>query len=207
VKFCGECGNRTQRAWIAADGRARDMCPRCGHIHYENPRILVSCFAYWQDRLLMCRRAHEPEYGKWITPSGFVEAGETLEAAAARETREETGVEIPAALMRLYSVASLPDINEVYISFRAQLLQEPKPVAGSDSLEAALQSVDEICWSELAFRDWLGDYPRHFFRQLRSRQFPIHQIQLSGQRMLGSDARAADQPKSWCRKGSTRRRR
>jgi ADP-ribose pyrophosphatase YjhB (NUDIX family) len=197
MKFCGECGGSIQRRWIECDQRERAVCLKCNRVHYENPRVLVSCFAYWADKLLMCRRAHEPAFGKWITPSGFVEKGETLEAAAARETLEETGVEVAPALMRLYSVASLPDISEVYISFRAELPAEPVPRAGPDSLEAAMQSEDEICWDELAFRDALGDYPRHFFRQLRTQHFPIHQIQLRGGEKLGSDVRVHDVARSW----------
>jgi ADP-ribose pyrophosphatase YjhB (NUDIX family) len=175
--------------WIADDQRERFVCDACGTIHYENPRVLVSCFAYWQDRLLMCRRAQAPAVGLWITPSGFLEKGETLENAAVRETLEETGVGISPDLLELYSVASLPDISEIYISFRACLHEKPALLPGPESLEVALQTESEIRWDELAFRDSLGDYPSHFFRHLRNGCFPIHKIQLRSNERLGSNVR------------------
>ena len=45
-------------------------------------------------RLLYIRRNHEPAMYQWSWPSGFVDAGERVEDAAAREVREETGIEI-----------------------------------------------------------------------------------------------------------------
>ena len=178
LNFCNRCGTPLRRQSVAGDNRERAMCVRCGLIHYENPRVLVSCFAYFGDRLLMSRRALKPEYGLWAPPSGFVETGETLEDAAARETLEETGVLVAPELMVLYGVASLPDISEVYVTFRAKLIAEPVPRPGPESLEAALQTESQIRWEQLAFKQAVGDYPRHFFRHLRSGRFPIHQVQV-----------------------------
>jgi ADP-ribose pyrophosphatase YjhB (NUDIX family) len=189
VNFCSHCGHSVRLRWIEQDQRERFVCDGCGRIHYENPRVLVSCFAYWQDRLLMCRRAHAPAVGLWITPSGFVEKGETLEGAAVRETLEETGVRIAPDLLDLYSIASLPDISEIYVAFRVCLPVEPILVPGPESLDVALQTEAEIPWNDLAFRDALGDYPSHFFRHLRNGSFPIHKIQLRSDELLGSNVR------------------
>ncbi|GIT47389.1 MAG: hypothetical protein Ct9H300mP13_1850 [Gammaproteobacteria bacterium] len=58
-------------------------------IHYQNPRIVAGCIPEWDSRILLCRRAIKPRYGLWTLPAGFMENGETVEAAASRETEEE----------------------------------------------------------------------------------------------------------------------
>ena len=73
----------------AGDNLPRAVCTVCGTIHYENPRIVVGCVPEWQGRILLCRRAIMPRRGYWTTPAGFMEKGESLQAAAARETLEE----------------------------------------------------------------------------------------------------------------------
>ena len=54
-----------------------------------------------------------------------MEEGETIEQTAARETEEETGVKIDCDCLELYAVLSLPDINEVYLTLRIELLRNP----------------------------------------------------------------------------------
>lgn len=172
MNFCSDCGGRISRQWVAADGRERDVCMNCRQVHYENPRILVTAMITWQDRLLLCRRAHDPSYGLWCAPGGFMEKGETLEQAAARELEEETGVRIEADQLTLYTVTNLPMISEVYVVFRASV-NEPTIACGAESLEAGFFRRDEIPWNQLAWPQ-LGSYIRLFFREQKAADFGIH---------------------------------
>ena len=172
LKYCPECGELLQVRWIAAEGRDRSVCNRCNAIRYDNPRILVSTVVFHEQRLLLCRRAQEPSLGRWNLPSGFLERGETLEAAAARETLEETAVRVHADDLQLYVVTSLTKIGEVYVCFRIAVDSE-ECSAGEECLEARFFDEANVPWDRLAFREMYG-FLRLFFRELRNGEFGIH---------------------------------
>ena len=95
MKFCSSCGSADITQSIPeGDNRLRFVCSACEEIFYHNPKIVVGCIAEWQDKILMCKRAIEPRYGKWTLPAGFMENEETVHAAAARETQEEATAEV-----------------------------------------------------------------------------------------------------------------
>lgn len=149
MNFCSHCGNPVRVEVPAGDNRPRHVCPSCGAIHYHNPKMVVGCIPEWEDKILLCRRAIEPKYGLWTLPAGFMENGETTAEGAARETLEEAGARVD--VLNLYSMISLPDINQVYLVFRARLLHlDFSP--GEESLEAGLFAESEIPWNQLAFR-------------------------------------------------------
>lgn len=131
------------------DTLPRHVCPHCGTIHYRNPKLVVGCLAQWQDRVLLCRRAIEPQRGKWTLPAGFMENRETLTAAALRETFEEAGARVE--LGELYTLFSVPSISQVHVIYRARLL-DLDFAPGEESLEVALFRTAEIPWDEIAFR-------------------------------------------------------
>jgi 8-oxo-dGTP diphosphatase len=94
-RYCPLC--RTDLTDRVLDGAMRRACPACGFVHWEHPRpAAAAVVADDAGRVLLVRRRYPPEAGGWCLPGGFVEVGETAEAAACREVREETGLEVAA---------------------------------------------------------------------------------------------------------------
>lgn len=81
-------------------GRLRPICLRCGHIHYFAPQVAAVGILTRErpvskdSNVLLVRRKENPGSGLWALPGGFVEMGETIAMALARELIEETGYEI-----------------------------------------------------------------------------------------------------------------
>jgi ADP-ribose pyrophosphatase YjhB (NUDIX family) len=149
MNFCSHCGARVELKIPEGDQLPRHVCPSCGTIHYQNPKMVVGCIPEWEDKVLLCRRAIEPKYGLWTLPAGFMENGETTAEGALRETWEEAGARIEMG--PLYTLFNLPHINQVYFMFRARLLDlDYQP--GTESLEVRLFAEHEIPWDEIAFR-------------------------------------------------------
>lgn len=130
------------------DSLLRAVCDACGHIQYVNPKIVVGCLPVHGDRILMCKRAIEPRYGLWTLPAGFMENDETASEGAAREALEEANAKVE--IDDLYSVYSIPHINQVYMMFLARLV-DPDVSPGVESLEVKLVTESEIPWDQLAF--------------------------------------------------------
>lgn len=148
MKYCSQCGGPITRHVPTGDTHVRDVCASCQTIHYQNPKMVVGCIPEWEDRILLCRRAIEPRVGLWTLPAGFMELHETTAQAAAREAREEANA--ATEIGELYTLYSLPHINQVYLIYRARLLNlgfSP----GDESLDVQLFREEEIPWPEMAF--------------------------------------------------------
>lgn len=136
------------------DDRERLVCPECGHIAYENPKIVVGSVVASGGRVLLCRRAIEPRRGYWTLPAGYLELGETAEEGAIREAWEEARARI--ALDGILNVFSISRIGQVQIIFRAAFADAaagapPSFSAGPESLDVGLFGWDDIPWPDLAF--------------------------------------------------------
>ncbi|MGB8516980.1 MAG: NUDIX hydrolase [Gallionella sp.] len=169
MKFCGDCGATVEAIIPAGDSRPRFVCTQCHAIHYQNPRLVIGTLPVWNEQVLLCKRAIEPRYGLWTLPGGFMENGESTGQAAIRETLEEANARV--ALDDLYSMHSLPYIDQVHLFFRARLLDlDFSP--GVESLETRLFSEAEIPWNELAFRP-VRFTLEHFFKERKSAKFSL----------------------------------
>ena len=117
-------------------------------IHYKNPLLVLGCVPEWQGRILLCRRAIEPRLGFWTVPAGFMENGETMQHAAARECYEEALAKVEVG--SLLAVVNVTHAGQVHVMFRARLA-ELGFAPGPESLEVGLYAEEEIPWGQLAF--------------------------------------------------------
>lgn len=92
IRFCVQCGSALQPRVMF--GQMRPVCPTCGWIYFEDPKVAVAVLVERQDQVLLVQRANEPGRGLWSLPAGFMDAHEDPASAAARECREETGLAV-----------------------------------------------------------------------------------------------------------------
>lgn len=170
MKFCSNCGAPVAYKIPPGDNLPRHVCDTCGNVFYQNPKIVVGCLAEWEGRILLCRRAIEPRYGLWTLPAGFMENGETTMAGAARETLEEACARV--AVDTLYTLYDLPHINQIYMLFRARLL-DLHFGPGSESLEVKLFDEAAIPWNDLAFAA-VRKTLNHYFDDRRQGGYRLH---------------------------------
>jgi len=170
MNFCNLCGEKLKFIIPPDDDRERFICEGCGHIHYQNPRMIVCTLPVYEDKILLCKRAIDPRYGLWTLPGGFMENDETTHEGAIRETQEEACANIE--LVEIYSLYNLPHINQVHLFFRANLL-DLNFAAGTESLDVKLFTEDEIPWQQLAFIPVIETL-KHFFQDRIRNVFPMH---------------------------------
>jgi ADP-ribose pyrophosphatase YjhB (NUDIX family) len=124
ARHCVHCG--TAFADPAASPRT---CTSCGVTTWDNPvPVVVVLVPVAGDGLLVVRRGIEPGKGLLALPGGFLEAHETWQEGAAREVREETGVELdPAALTPVTFTSSNPRPDRVLLFAEAPPVRELPP--------------------------------------------------------------------------------
>lgn len=126
-RFCGSCGY----GLVLADGGFSARCGQCGSEHHPrtDPAIIVAVSD--GERLLLGRQAGWPA-GRWSVLAGFVEPGESLEQAVAREVMEEAGVRVGDAVYAASQPWPFP--SALMLGFHA--VAAPQPVCLGDELEA-----------------------------------------------------------------------
>ena len=146
-KFCPRCAAPVRRT----TGRAE--CDACGFVAYANSAPTASAVLVdEQGRVLLGRRAVEPELGKWDLPGGFLEEGEEPLAGLRRELREETGLDVePLSFLGAWvdrygeEEGAISTLNLYWLA-RA----DGDPHAADDVAELRWFAADEL--PELAFR-------------------------------------------------------
>jgi ADP-ribose pyrophosphatase YjhB (NUDIX family) len=127
-------------------GSERPVCPDCGRVIFYDPKVAVICIVPRDGRVLMIRRATDLGYGLWGLPGGYMDRGEVVERAAAREVREETGLEVETGeLIGLFSEAGEPVMVAVYAAKETGGTLE----AGPEALEVGFFDIRDL--PELAF--------------------------------------------------------
>ena len=170
MKFCSNCGAAVALKIPPGDSLLRHVCDACSTIHYQNPKMIVGCIAEWEHRILLCRRAIEPRHGLWTVPAGFMENGETTAQGAARETLEEANARVEIG--PLYAMYNIPHINQVYILFRARLLDLDFS-AGAESLEVQLFDEADVPWETLAFAT-VRNTLTHYYADRKAGEYRFH---------------------------------
>ena len=153
-RFCSNCGAPSE----AREAGHLRVCPTCGADHHPRTDPVVIMLVADGDRAMLGRQAHWPP-GRYSALAGFVEPGESLEEAVAREVFEESGVRVTDIEYR--SSQPWPFPSSLMLGFRAAW-REGEPAVGDGELE-------DVRWlhrEELARGDALLPPPQAIARRL-----------------------------------------
>lgn len=147
AQFCLRCGHALEER--PAAGALRPVCPQCGRVHFFDPKVAVGVVVEQAGRLLLIRRRHDPEQGKWSIPAGFMDAGEDPARAAEREGLEETGLKLRVTqLVEVYGRQGPTEAADILIIYQAEVVGGAL-APGDDADEAAFFGPGRL--PELAF--------------------------------------------------------
>lgn len=143
------------------------MCPQCGRIHFEDPKVVAGVLVLRDEKVLLVRRAGEPQQGRWSLPAGFVDAGEDPRQAAARECLEETGLTVEVGeVLDVFAGREHPAGADIVLVFLATVRRgEPRP--GDDADAIGFFGLEDL--PPLAFRATQASIDRWRGRRLAGR--------------------------------------
>lgn len=146
-KFCPQCGTVLELKPLT--DRVRPVCPACGFIFYLNPPVAAGALVEHEGKVALVLRGVEPGRERWGLPAGYVEADESAEEAAVRETWEETRLRVEVdGLLEAFSYGR--EQNRGVLLIYAAHLVLGELVAGDDALDAKWFGPDEL--PDIAFR-------------------------------------------------------
>jgi NAD+ diphosphatase len=153
-RFCRDCGAPLAPTPLA--GRVRLACgANCGHVEWGNPLPVVAALVECGDGIVLARN-HAWQPGVFGLITGFLEAGESPEAAVAREVHEELALTTTA--LTLIGVYPFERRNEVIIAYHVRA--EGEIALNEELAEVRLVAPEKLrAWdfgTGLAVRDWLA---------------------------------------------------
>jgi ADP-ribose pyrophosphatase YjhB (NUDIX family) len=161
-RFCPRCGGRFEERVLKEGDPERLVCGSCSFVFYLGPKLVAGLIFEMGGGIVLIQRAIEPGYGKWTFPGGFVERGEVAQAAAERETREETGVEVETkGIIGLYTYEH--EIPAIAVFSGRPVGGEPEAL--DETLAVRRFPRHLLPWAQLAFpstKHALEDYLRGF---------------------------------------------
>ena len=166
-RFCPRCAGTLAPRFLKEKEPPRLVCEACGFVFYLDPKVAACTIFMVDGGIVLLKRSIEPRRGTWVFPGGFVDRGEAVEAAAIRETLEESTLRV--TLTGILDVYSFPGSEIVIVVYAAEVVGGTL-TAGDECSEARAFPPEEIPWGELAFestRAALRDYVRRFFPRVR----------------------------------------
>ena len=150
LKFCPRCAAELEDR--ESRGHRRLICTNCSYIFYMAPAAVTCVLAEQDGKILFVLRRYEPGEGKWCLPAGFLEAGEQPDASAAREVKEETGLDVEiTGIYDTWATDEDPRTPVISIAFTARVVGG-ELAAGDDAAEAAFFDMSNLP-EPIAFAD------------------------------------------------------
>ena len=166
-RYCPRCGGGLELRALKDGEPQRLVCTACGFVFYLDPKVAACTICMVDGGIVLLKRSIEPAVGKWVFPGGFVDRGETVTAAAVRETMEEVNLKVSlTGILDVYSFASSPVVVVVY----AAEVVGGELFACDECDEVEVFPPEKLPWADLAFdstRAALRDYVRRFFPRVR----------------------------------------
>jgi ADP-ribose pyrophosphatase YjhB (NUDIX family) len=166
-RFCPRCGAALESRLLKEREPSRLVCTACEHVVYLDPKVAACTITLLEGGIVLLKRTIEPQVGKWVFPGGFVDRGESVAAAAMRETLEEVSLRV--TLTGILDVYSFPGSPVIVIVYAADVVGGDLRAA-DECDDARIFPPEEIPWDDLAFestRAALKDYIRRYFPRVR----------------------------------------
>jgi ADP-ribose pyrophosphatase YjhB (NUDIX family) len=154
-RYCQRCAAEVGLRQVHA--RLRPVCPACGFTYFFDPKVATAVVVEIDGRVVLQRRAIDPGMGKWTFPGGFVDRGESVLEAAAREVQEEVGLAVTD--LRLLDAYAEPGETVILIAYHTNVTGQ-HPIVGDESTDVRLflpNALPDLAFprNALVIADWL----------------------------------------------------